>query len=271
MRRCGKNHLGPKGLTSGVRNCRGWLARGSWFDGARRYDRPVCRRPLSARPLHQTFGGVLTLPLPGLSAESRVGGDVERGVARATHTALDLPTAYDICISVQYSCAHDAPLRTARSDRFTRVLRLRLKDRHASWLRDLAFHVNQVWNYANELGYKVWQRERRFISAVEIDRYTAGATKEGLPLHSQTVQAITRELVIRRRQFRKVKLRWRVSNGSRRSLGWIPFKASAIRYRNGQVHFMGQALNLWDSFGLAQFDLGPAISAKMPGGAGISM
>jgi putative transposase len=138
----------------------------------------------------------------------------------------------------------------------TRVLRLRLKDRHASWLRDLAFHVNQVWNYANELGYKVWQRERRFISAVEFDRYTAGATKEGLPLHSQTVQAITQELVTRRKQFRKVRLRWRVSSGSRRSLGWIPFKASAIRYRNGQVHFMGRALSLWDSFGLRQYELG---------------
>jgi putative transposase len=64
--------------------------------------------------------------------------------------------------------------RYATSDQTvsTRVLRLRLKDRHANWLRGLAFHVNQVWNYANELGYKVWQREQRFISAVEIDRYS---------------------------------------------------------------------------------------------------
>lgn len=31
----------------------------------------------------------------------------------------------------------------------TRVLRVRLKDKHAAWLRESAFHVNQVFNYAN--------------------------------------------------------------------------------------------------------------------------
>jgi putative transposase len=29
----------------------------------------------------------------------------------------------------------------------TRVLRLRIKDKHEPWLREMAFHVNQVWNY----------------------------------------------------------------------------------------------------------------------------
>lgn len=33
----------------------------------------------------------------------------------------------------------------------TRVLRLRLKDKHAAALRDKAFWVNQVWNYYNAL------------------------------------------------------------------------------------------------------------------------
>jgi len=138
------------------------------------------------------------------------------------------------------------------------VLRLRLKDKHAAALRDLAFHVNQVWNYCNELSFKVWERERRFLSAYDIDRYTAGATKEGLPLHSQTVQAISAEFVARRKQHKKVKLRWRVSGGARRSLGWIPFKAAALRYRNGQLFFSGldKPLSLWDSYGLSQYQLG---------------
>jgi putative transposase len=38
----------------------------------------------------------------------------------------------------------------------TCVLRVRLKDKHAAYLREAAFHVNQVFNYANELSYKVW-------------------------------------------------------------------------------------------------------------------
>lgn len=138
----------------------------------------------------------------------------------------------------------------------TRTLRLRLKDKHSAFLREQAREVNFVWNYCNELSYKILQRERRFCSSADLDKLTAGATKEGLSLHSQTVQAISRELVTRRRQFKRAKLRWRVSSGSRRSLGWIPFKASAIRYKAGQVWYCGRPLSLWDSYGLHQYDLG---------------
>ncbi|QBE67547.1 transposase [Pseudoduganella lutea] len=140
----------------------------------------------------------------------------------------------------------------------TRVLRLRLKDKHATALQAMARDVNFVWNYVNDLSFKVWQRERRFLSAYDIDKYTAGATKEGLNLPATTVQAISKELVTRRIQHKKVKLRWRVSRGSRRSLGWIPFKASALRYRNGQLLFscLDKPLSLWDSYGLSQYKLG---------------
>lgn len=138
-----------------------------------------------------------------------------------------------------------------------RTLRLRLKDKHAAFLREQAREVNFVWNYCNELAYKILRREGRFCSNAELDRYTAGATKAGLNLHSQTVQAISQELVTRRRQFKKAKLRWRVSGGSRRSLGWIPVKASALRYRGGQVWYAGRALSLWDSYGLHAYQLGP--------------
>jgi IS605 OrfB family transposase len=140
----------------------------------------------------------------------------------------------------------------------TRVLRLRLKDKHAAVLSAMAREVNFVWNYVNELSFKVWQRERRFIGEYEIDRYTAGATKHGLALHSTTVQSISKEVVTRRRQHRKVKLRWRKSGGARRSLGWIPFKASALRYRNGQLLFssLAKPLSLWDSYGLSRYALG---------------
>ena len=133
----------------------------------------------------------------------------------------------------------------------TRVLRVRLKDRHASELLDMAFWVNQVWNYSNELSHKVWEREGRFISSYEIDRYTSGASTAGVRLHSQTIQTVSAEYVAR-------KLRWRVSSGSRRSLGWVPFKASAHRYRNGQLFMSGfdRPLSLWDSYGLSGYELG---------------
>lgn len=138
----------------------------------------------------------------------------------------------------------------------TRTLRLRLKDKHSALLREQAREVNFVWNYCNELSLKILQREGRFCSSAELDRYTAGATKEGLSLHSQTVQAISKELVARRRQFKKRRLAWRKSSGARRSLGWIPVKASALRYKGGQVWYGGRPLSLWDSYGLHQYELG---------------
>lgn len=139
-----------------------------------------------------------------------------------------------------------------------RVLRLRLKDKHARVLREKAYWVNQVWNYANELSYKVWERERKFLSGYDFAKYTKGASKAGIPLHSQTIQAISEEYAIRRKQAGKVKLRWRKSTGARRSLGWIPFKASALQYRNGQLWMSGidTPLRLWDSYGLSGYELG---------------
>jgi putative transposase len=121
----------------------------------------------------------------------------------------------------------------------------------------MAYGVNQVWNFSNELSLKHWQRQRKFMSAYEMHPYTVGSGPM-LGLHSQTVQAVSEEFVTRRKQFRKVKLRWRVSSGARRSLGWIPFKASAIRYRQGQVWFAGidKPLGLWDSYGLSKYGLG---------------
>ena len=131
-----------------------------------------------------------------------------------------------------------------------------MKDKHAGFLSQQAREVNLVWNYCNELSIKVWERERRFISAYEIAAYTKGAAKEGLSLHSQTIQAIAEEFVLRRRQFKKVRLSWRKSGGTRRSLGWIPFKASAIAYKTGQIRYCKQFLSLWDSYGLADYALG---------------
>jgi len=146
---------------------------------------------------------------------------------------------------------------TSSSSSTIRTLRLRLKDKHSAFLRAQAREVNFVWNFCNELAVKVLEREGRFCSNIELDRYTSGATKVGLSLHSQTVQAISKELVTRRRQFNKRRLAWRKSGGARRSLGWVPFKASALRYRQGQLWYCGQPFSLWDSYSLSQFELGP--------------
>lgn len=136
------------------------------------------------------------------------------------------------------------------------TLQSRVKDKHAKFLINQSKEVNFVWNYCNDLSFKVFKRENKFCSAAYLDKFTSGATKEGLSLHSQSIQAISKELVTRRQQFKKAKLRWRVSGGARRSLGWIPFKESAISFRQGQVWYCGRPISLWDSHGLKDYDLG---------------
>ena len=61
----------------------------------------------------------------------------------------------------------------------------------------------------------------------------------------------------RSKQFKKAKLKWRVSNrkSPKKSLGWIPFKKSGIKYQNGQVKYGNQWFSLWDSYGLSKYNV----------------
>ena len=137
-----------------------------------------------------------------------------------------------------------------------KTVKLRIKDRHCKVLDQLASEVNFVWNYVNDLCFKHLKKTGQFFSAYDVAKYTKGTSKE-CNLHSQTIQAVTEELITRRKQFKKAKLKWRVSNpkSSRRSLGWIPFKKVAIKYQNGQVKYGNQWFSLWDSYGLSKYNV----------------
>ena len=137
-----------------------------------------------------------------------------------------------------------------------KTLKLRIKDQHAKVLIQLASEVNFVWNYVNDLSFKYLKRTGEFLSAFDIAQYTKGASKL-LNLHSQTIQAVTEELVTRRKQFKKAKLKWRVSNkkSARRSLGWIPFKKVAIKYADGYVQYGKHQFKIWDSYGLSKYSV----------------
>lgn len=137
-----------------------------------------------------------------------------------------------------------------------KTLKLRIKDKNCKVLDHLASEVNFVWNYVNDLCFKHLQRKQQFFSAYDVAPYTKGASKE-CSLHSQTIQAITEELVTRRKQFKKAKLKWRVSNkkSAKRSLGWIPFKKVAIKYADGYVQYGKHQFKLWDSYGLSKYNV----------------
>lgn len=137
-----------------------------------------------------------------------------------------------------------------------KTLKLRIKDKHSALLNQMASEVNFVWNYVNDLCFKHLKKKGEFFSAFDVAKYTKGTSKE-CHLHSQTVQAITEELVIRRKQFKKSKLKWRVSNrkSARRSLGWIPFKKVAIKHADGYVQYGKHQFKLWDSYGLSKYKI----------------
>jgi hypothetical protein len=79
-----------------------------------------------------------------------------------------------------------------------KTLKLRIKDKHSEMLNQMASEVNFVWNYVNDLCFKHLKRKGGFLSAYDVAKYTKGTSKE-CDLHSQTVQAVTEELVTRRK------------------------------------------------------------------------
>ena len=146
-------------------------------------------------------------------------------------------------------------------DAQTKTLKVRVKDKHTDILNRMAFEANQVWNTANEetsiwccipvseVGYI-----RNNISAFDLQKQLKGIKQErGFAIGSATIQEVIAEHAKARRQFKKDKLRWRVSGGARRSLGWIPFKARAAKWKSGQVYFAGHYFSVWDSYGLSQY------------------
>ncbi|HFV8280093.1 TPA: RNA-guided endonuclease TnpB family protein, partial [Escherichia coli] len=112
-----------------------------------------------------------------------------------------------------------------------KTLKLRIKDKHIKELNQLSGSVNFVWNYVNALCFEHLKRTGKFFSAYDLSEYTKGSG-EYLGLHSQTLQAINETHAKSRKQFKKAKLNWRTNrpDTKRKSLGWIPFKKSAIKY-----------------------------------------
>ena len=139
-----------------------------------------------------------------------------------------------------------------------KTLKLRIKDKHQKALGAMAREVNTVWNFCNETSSMAVRERHKFLSGFDLQKLTDGFSKcDGVSIGSATTQQVCEEYATRRRQFKRTWLNWRVSNpkSSRRSLGWIPFKSRAVRYKAGQIHFCGLKLGLWDSYGLSHYEL----------------
>ena len=135
-----------------------------------------------------------------------------------------------------------------------KTLKIRVKDKHRKELDRQAKAVNFVWNYVNALSERAIKERGLFLSGYELQKYTSGASRE-LKLRAQSIQMICSEYVNKRRQFKKRRLKWRSSHGSRRSLGWIPLNGQSLEIKSGQLLFNGVYYSLWDSYGLSDYKL----------------
>lgn len=144
----------------------------------------------------------------------------------------------------------------------TKTLKLRIRDKHAKAMLAMARDVNQVWNFCNETQFRSLKRycnrPKVWLSGFDLQKLTNGFSKcEGVSIGSTTQQQVCEEFATRLRQFKRQRLNWRVSDrkSPKYSLGWVPFKAGALTFRNGQVRFKGIHVGLWDSYGLSKYEL----------------
>jgi putative transposase len=120
--------------------------------------------------------------------------------------------------------------------------RYRIKDETTGkHLRRMAGAIHYVWNYCNEMSILAFRRNKSFLSAYDLHKLTAGTSK-ALRVSADTIQQVCTEYVARRKQFKKIRLKWR---SPKRSLGWIPFKAAYITLHGDTVTYYGHHFRLW--------------------------
>ncbi len=119
--------------------------------------------------------------------------------------------------------------------------RYRVKDKHAKRLDAQALAINFVWNYCNETQMKAARAGRKWLTGYDLWKLVAGATKEGLDLHSHSAMRVCLQYEKSRKHHKKPWLRWR----SRKSLGWVPFNTGHVQLRDGGFIFRGERYEVW--------------------------
>src|SRR3954447_841226 len=125
---------------------------------------------------------------------------------------------------------------------FTRTLRFKVCPESHAWLNAAAMEVNGVFNYCNQISLATatrTDRKRKWLSGYDLCNLTAGATAYFQHLGADTIQRIGGGYAQKRGAARRLKLRWRVSRGARRSLGWIPIKAASLKRKGTALRFCG--------------------------------
>ena len=133
---------------------------------------------------------------------------------------------------------------------FTKTLRIKVKAESYGWLNAAAFEVNQVWNWCAETSLKAATRtdlKRKWLSGFDLCSLSAGASECFERISADTIQSICVHYAQKRRIAKRLKLRWRVSKGSRRALGWVPFKADSLKRNGHALRFSGKTFRVFEA------------------------
>src|SRR5579859_3440679 len=133
---------------------------------------------------------------------------------------------------------------------FTRTLKLKIRPESYGWLSAAAVEANQVFNYCNETSLRAATRtdlKRKWLSGFDLCSLTAGASEFFARIGADTIQRICVEYAQKRAAAKRRKLRWRVSRGARRSLGWIPFKATSLKRKGRALRFCGKTFRVFEA------------------------
>jgi IS605 OrfB family transposase len=135
-----------------------------------------------------------------------------------------------------------------------RTLRFKVKAESYPWLNAAAVEVNQVFNYANQASYDARRRtdlKSKWLSGFDLCNLTSGSTEYFDRIGADTIQSVCVHYAQKRTAAKRLKLRWRVSRGARRSLGWIPFKAASLKRRGNALRFCGKTFRVFERERLA--------------------
>jgi IS605 OrfB family transposase len=138
-----------------------------------------------------------------------------------------------------------------------RTLRFKVRTEAYPWLERAAVEVNAVFNWANATSYKAarpFVGKGRWLSGYDLCNLSAGATEYFEHIGADTIQRVVCEYAAKRAQFKKAKLRWRVSSGPRRSLSWVPFKAASLRRQGKYLRFCGKTIRIFEAKRFASID-----------------
>ena len=140
----------------------------------------------------------------------------------------------------------------------TITLSCKVRPAAKAWLDQASREVNTVWNFCNATTFKAWHGRyggtRRWLSAYDVNPLLAGCGETFDRIGIDVAQCVAAEHAMHRQQYKRSKLRWRKSGGSRKSPGWIPFKAPNLRFKTDKkdssrikVGFLGKSIGLFQA------------------------